>query len=82
DFKDYQKIIKTQKNWDNIFKKYFVIGKIKNKEKLISWMSEIIPIRIEVMHSRDIDKNQLKQLREYYRTFANIYNKWKKKDKY
>jgi len=82
DFKDYHKIITMQKNWNNIFKQYFVIGKVKNKEKLTSWVSKIIPIRIEVMHSRDIDKNQLKQLREYYRTFTNIYNEWKKKGKH
>ena len=81
EFKDLRKIIKAQKNWNNIFKKYFIFGKVENKDKLTTWMDEIIPIRNAIMHSRNINKNQCKQIREYYFEFKNIYNSWKNQNR-
>lgn len=74
--KDLQKIIKTKANWQGIFGKYFLTERNRNKDKLLSWISEIIPIRNKIMHGRLVKKKELQLLRKLYADFKKIYSKW------
>lgn len=81
DFSDYADIICSKENWESIFKKYFIIEKSdqqKGKEKLTSFLGELVPLRNIVCHLRRVLKDdERKKLNEFRNFFYKIYDKWR-----
>lgn len=82
DFPDYVEIIRTQENWRNIFKKYFIIEKHdinKKKDELISFLQRFINLRNTVVHAhRQLEKSEKDELYSADILIDKIYTKWKK----
>jgi len=64
DFTDYAKIISRRDNWNDVFRNIF-----GNKEELVSKLKELEPIRNTIMHSRNLNKKQIKRLHLYASDF-------------
>lgn len=81
DFSDYAQIICFKGNWENIFKKYFILEKNdvqKHKEKLTLFLNELVPLRNTVFHLRRVlELNEREKLKTYSGTFYKVYSKWK-----
>ena len=81
DFSDYTDIICFKENWESIFKKYFIMEKSdqqKGKEKLTSFLGELVPLRNTVCHLRRVLKDdERKRLKELRAVFYKIYEKWR-----
>jgi len=60
DFSDYVKIITFDKNWRQVFQKFF-----KNKLFLVTKLKELEPIRRAIAHSKDISTKDLQKLKLY-----------------
>jgi DNA sulfur modification protein DndB len=58
DFGDYDSIIVTRNNWDEVFESIF-----KNKEWVNSTLMELNPIRNDIAHNRPLTLDQIDQLR-------------------
>ena len=76
DFSDYAEIICFKENWNNIFKKYFIKGSQNNKDKLTSFLKELVPLRNTVFHlRRTLAANEREKLKTCHTAFYSIYSK-------
>jgi len=60
DFSDYIKIITSDKNWKQVFQKFF-----KSKLFVAAKLKELEPIRRAIAHGRDISMKELQKLKLY-----------------